>query len=77
MIPHATQLDAILELGVPENFAADGVSPDVLRVDADGLRLGVDADDAWAEALLEFVGELGWDGLLDFDVGEEAVRGGG
>ena len=62
---------------MPEHCAADGVSPDVFGVDADGLRLEVDANDAGAEALLEFVGEFGWDGLLDFDVGEEAVGGGG
>ena len=62
---------------MPKDFAADGVSPDVFGVDADGLRPRVDADDAWAEALLELVGELGWNGLLDFNVGEKAVGGGG
>ena len=60
---------------MPEDLARHGLATNRALVDADGLRARVDADDAWAEAGRELLGEVRWDRLfrVQREVRDDAV----
>lgn len=73
-VAYAAERDHALELGVAQHLAAHRLAPRVRHLDL--LRGRVHGDNARREALLELVGEVSRDGLVDLDVREETVRGG-
>lgn len=80
MISYSAQPDLVLELVMPQHLPAHGIQPRVRHNNARVLArpfVVLELDDTRREALLEFQRVLGWDVVDDFDMREQAVRGGG
>ena len=73
MISHSCKFYQAIELRMPEHFTRHTLFPQVFPINGDFFCLGVYVDDSRGEATLEFLCEVGRNGLFDDDFGENAV----